>query len=426
MPRATTTTPGGAAQARRRSRGGATSARRRTDFGVWAAIKGLLNSPLADYYLLAASAVLLVVFGLTMVTSASSVYAYINTGDAWYYAKRQIVFAALGGALAWWISRRALPALRMLGFGAMIISAFLLIATLAMGTTVNGNKSWLTFGSALAIQPSEFAKLAIIVWGADVLGKRSKSLDQPARVLFPFTAYAGLLILLVVFQHDMGTAVVMAGILIAMLWVVGFPIRILGGVGSLAVLGGIGLVASSGNRQHRIAQFFHGEDATAQSMQSLYGIAAGGWFGRGLGKARQKWGYLPEAHTDFVFAILGEELGLFGTLTVVALFCVLGFAGLRCAMRSDMLFCRMAAAGCTAWLVIQALMNLFVVVHLLPVTGVPLPFVSYGGSALLANLMAVGVLLACARQEPQARALLARRPGARAPRLTTVVDGGRA
>ena len=231
----------------------------------------------------------------------------------------------------------------------------------------------------------------MIVWGADVLARKQKLLDQPEHLLVPFLPVSGLLILLVVFQGDAGTAVVMAGIVAGVLWVVGAPLRVLGALAAAGGLGVVGLFVTTPVRMRRLAAFL---DPTPdvngindQANAGMFAIASGGWWGLGLGASRQKWGSLPEAHTDFIFAVLGEEFGLFGSLVVLALIGLLGYAGIRIALRSDDPFIRYAAAGVTTWFMVQALFNLAVVLRLLPIAGVPLPLVSYGGSALIANLL---------------------------------------
>jgi cell division protein FtsW len=279
----------------------------------------------------------------------------------------------------------------------------------------------------LQLQPSEFAKLAMIVWAADVLARKDKLLDQPKHLLVPFLPVTGLLIMLVVFQGDAGTAVVMAGIVAGVLWIVGAPMRIFASIGIVGLLGVVFLFVTSPNRMTRLFAFLNPtadqSGANLQSTVAMQGIASGGWWGVGLGASRQKWGSLPEAHTDFIFAVIGEELGLFGSLAVLGLFLVLGFAGLRIASRSDDKFSRYLAAGITSWFMVQALINLGVVLRLLPIAGVPLPLLSYGGSALMSNLIAVGVLITCARNEPAARKALDRTPKPMRPEMTTVVDG---
>jgi cell division protein FtsW len=294
--------------------------------------------------------------------------------------------------------------------------------------TINGNRNWLQLGSPmLQLQPSEFAKLAMIIWAADVLARKDKLLDQPKHLLIPFLPVTGLMILLVVFQGDAGTAVVMAGIVAGVLWIVGAPMRIFVTIGTLGVVGVVGLFVTSPNRMGRLAAFLNPTADTAganlQSTVAMRGIASGGWWGVGLGASREKWGSLPEAHTDYIFAVIGEELGLFGSLAVLGLFLVLGYAGLRIALRSDDKFHRYLAAGVTSWFMVQTLINLGVVLRLLPVAGVPLPLLSYGGSALMANVIAVGALVACARNEPAARRVLSRAPQPARPEMTTVVDG---
>ncbi len=205
--------------------------------------------------------------------------------------------------------------------------------------------------------------------------------------------------------------------------------RIFVALAAVGVAGVIALFATSANRMARLFAFLNpGAEASGANLQTtvaMHAIASGGWWGLGLGASRQKWGALPEAHTDFIFAVIGEELGLFGSLMVLVLFLVLGYAGIRIALRSTDNFCRYAAAGITAWFIVQALINLGVVLRLLPIAGVPLPLMSYGGSALLANLIAIGVLINCARREPDALALLAAHRETRRPAMTTVVDSRR-
>ena len=352
-------------------------------------------------------------------------------GDAYYFVKRQAVFLVLGFVVAWWLSRRSPSQLRAMGWAALILAVLLLVATFTpLGVVVSGNRNWLQIPglSFFRIQPSEFAKVAMIIWGADIFARRDRELDEPLKILVPYVPVCLLLAGLVALEHDLGTSIVMLGIMLAVLWFAGIPLRLLVGLLATAAAAVGLLVLTSGNRMARIFFFLNptdGQDGmNAQSLSSMYALASGGWWGRGLGNSRQKWGALAEAHTDFVFAILGEELGLIGALVVVALFVVLGLVGIRIALRSDNPFSRLAAAGVTAWLMIQATINLFVVLRLLPVIGVPLPFISYGGAALLTNLMAIGVLLACARNEPDARRVLQRRKG-KMPKLTTIVDGGR-
>jgi cell division protein FtsW len=390
-------------------------------------LRSVLDRPLTSYHLVLGAVSLLLIVGLMMVLSASSVSAYVNFDDSYFYVKRQAVFLVVGLVAALVVMKMPLSTLRMLSWVGIAIAAVLLVLTYTpLGREVNGNRNWLYLGSSLfQIQPAEFAKVAMIVWGADVLARKQRLLDQPKHLLVPYLPVSGLLILLVLFQGDAGTAVVMAAIVAGVLWIVGAPLRVLGALAGAGALGVVAIFVSSPVRMRRLAAFL---DPTAdlngandQANAGMFAIASGGWWGVGLGASRQKWGGLPEAHTDFIFAVLGEEFGLFGSLVVLALFLVLGYAGIRIATRCDDPFARYAAGGVTIWFLVQALINLAVVLRLLPIAGVPLPLVSYGGSSLVANLLAVGVLLGCARREPDARALLKQRSRHSRPRVSTVV-----
>ena len=390
-------------------------------------LRSMLDRPLTSYHLVLGSVALLIIVGLMMVLSASSVNAYLSFDDSYFYVKRQLIFLGVGVLGAFTIMKLAPSTLRMLSWFGVALAAILLILTYTpLGISVNGNRNWLYLGSSLfSIQPAEFAKLAMIVWGADLLARKYRLLDQPKHLLVPFLPVSVVLILLVLFQGDAGTAVVMAVIAAGMLWVVGAPLRVLLALGSAGLAGVIAIFVTSPVRMRRLAAFLDpGLDlngANDQANAGMFAIASGGWWGVGLGASRQKWGSLPEAHTDFIFAVLGEEFGLFGSLVILAMIGILGYAGVRIAMHADDLFVRYAAGGITTWFMVQALINLAVVLRLLPIAGVPLPLVSYGGSALIANLLAVGVLLACARREPEARKLLARKAMRPRPRMSTVV-----
>ena len=346
---------------------------------------------MTSYHLVLGATALLLIVGVMMVLSASSVNAYLNTGDSYYYVKRQLIFLGAGLVGMVVIAKLPPPTLRPLSWFGMALAALLLILTYTpLGISVNGNRNWLYLGSeSFALQPAEFAKLAMIIWGADLLASKQRLLDRPKHLLVPFLPVTGILILLVLFQGDAGTAVVMAAIVVGMLWIVGAPVRVLAALGAAGVAGVIAIFVTSPVRMRRLAAFL---DPTAdlngandQANSGLFAIASGGWWGVGLGGSRQKWGSLPEAHTDFIFAVLGEEFGLFGSLVVLALFGVLGYAGVRIASRSDDPFSLHAAGGVTCWFMVQGLINLAVVLRLLPIAGVPLPLVSYGGSALIAE-----------------------------------------
>jgi cell division protein FtsW len=390
-------------------------------------LRSMLDRPLTSYHLVLGSVALLLIVGIMMVLSASSVNAYLTHGDSYFYVKRQVIFLGVGVLGAFTIMKLPQSTLRLLSwFGVGIATVLLILTYTPLGISVNGNRNWLYLGSSLfSIQPAEFAKLAMILWGADVLARKYRLLDQPKHLLVPFLPVSGILVLLVLFQGDAGTAVVMAVIATGILWIVGAPLRVLLALASTGVAGVIGIFVTSSVRMRRLAAFLDptldADGANHQANAGMFAIASGGWWGVGLGASRQKWGSLPEAHTDFIFAVLGEEFGLCGSLVVLAMIGILGYAGIRIAMRADDLFVRYAAAGITTWFMVQALINLAVVLRLLPIAGVPLPLLSYGGSALVANLLAVGVLLACARREPEARQLLAKKAMRPRRRMTTVV-----
>lgn len=401
------------------------SGRRRSLVVQW------LAHPQASYYLVLVPSVLLLALGLMMVLSASSVYAEVRFGNAYYFVTRQVVFLVLGGALAWWLSRTTPRRLKMLGWVAIVGTLVLQVLTFtALGFENNGNRNWVEFGTSLfRLQPSEFGKLAIVLWGADLLARKRKLLEQPKHLLIPFVPVSTLLIGLVVLQSDLGTGMVMGSLVLAVLWLVGANWKVLGSLVGFVALLVAGLVAASPHRMGRILGFLDQDldplGVNHQPIKAMFALASGGWWGLGLGASRQKWGGLVESHTDYVLAVIGEELGLVGTLVVLALFLVLGYAGFRIALRSDIRFCRYLSSGITAWFMIQALVNIAVVLRMVPVLGVPLPLLSYGGSALLANLCALGMLLACARQEPEARSFTTRKRRRATPTVTTVVPARR-
>jgi cell division protein FtsW len=302
-------------------------------------LQAVLDRPLTSYHLVLGSSSILVALGLMMVLSASSVSAFVSFDDAYYYVKRQSMFLVMGVIGAFALARVPHHALRVLGWLGLALATVLLILTYtALGFESGGNRNWIDLGFT-SIQPSEFAKLAMIIWGADVLARKDKLLDQPRHLLIPYLPVCVILILLVVFQGDAGTAVVMGSIMVGVLFIVGTPVRVLAALGFCAIGGVVTLFVTSPVRMRRLAAFL---DPTAdlngandQANAGMWAIASGGWWGQGLGGSRQKWGGLPVAHSDFIFAVIGEELGLFGSLIVLALFLVLGYAGLRIAIRSD-------------------------------------------------------------------------------------------
>ena len=386
--------------------------------------KALAASPMAPFYFIVASVTVLVLVGSLMVLSASSVLAQATEDGPYYFIIRQLQFLVVGVAAAVVLSRLKPDHLRRLAWPAWTLAVVLLILVAVMGADINGNRNWLAFGR-FQFQPSEFAKLALVVWCGAVFHIKRGRLHEPAQLAIPLVPLGGLILALVLAGRDLGTGLIIGAILVMVLFFVGTSMRVLVPLGALA-LGLVGLlVYGSGNRMDRISIFLNPEsntDLSSQPMAALYGLASGGWWGLGLGASKQKWGGLKTgAHTDYIFAVIGEELGLFGVLLIIALFALLGWAGLEVAIRSDAMFNKVVAAGITGWFLVQAVINIFVVLHLLPVLGVPLPFVSYGGSALLSSLMGVGVLLALARDTPEARAFIASRSRKARPRMTSVM-----
>ncbi|MFI5731476.1 putative lipid II flippase FtsW [Kribbella sp. NPDC051587] len=376
------------------------------------AIREVLDRPLTSYHILLGATGLLLVLGLLMVLSASSVLSLRANGNSYTIFVRQLIWVGVGLPMAYVASRMTPRHFRMLAYLALLGAVFLLVLTYVpgLGKGVKGNNNWLTLGGPLQIQPSEFAKLALVMWCADLYARKQKLLTQWKHLLVPMIPVCGLVIALVVGQHDLGTSLVLMAIMIGMIWVVGAPTRLF-----VATITAVGLfatyfVTTASHRLDRVTSFMNPmADPTAigwQAYHSFYALSTGGWWGVGIGNSRQKWGNLPEAHTDFIFSVIGEELGLFGSLTVLALFLTLAYAGCRIATRNTDPFVRYAAAGITVWIMAQTLVNLGAVIGLLPIVGIPLPLLSYGGSALLPTLIAIGMLLSFAKVEPGAQAAL--------------------
>ncbi len=383
-----------------------------------AAVRRTAERPLTSYYLLLGASAMLLAIGLMMVLSASSVYSYENyRGSSYYVFIKQLTWVAIGLPAAWLASRMNRRFLRLLAWPSVLVAVVLLALTqTSLGFAVNGNRNWLRLGP-LTVQPSEIAKLAIVLWSSDVYAKKEKLLANPWHALLPVAPVVGMVSLLVIFQHDLGTALVLFAILLGMLWVVGVPARLFGIALSLVGVVAFYLAASNSERRGRLTSFidpFKDFQGTGwQAGHGLLGMSSGGIFGKGLSASQQKWGNLPEAHTDFIFAVLGEELGLVGTLLVLALFGALAYAAVRLALNTADPFVRYLTAGVTIWLMGQMIINIGMVLALLPVIGIPLPLVSYGGSALVPTLVALGLLVGFARAEPEAALALRHRRGER-------------
>jgi len=375
-----------------------------------------LESPLAAYYLVLGSTVALVIIGLVMVLSSSSVESLRETKlhSSYTFFTKQALFAGVGLPLAWAASRLTPVVWRRLSWLMLVGALGLLALVPIIGVSVNGNQNWIVVGG-LTLQPSEFAKLALLVWGAAVLSAKQPLLHLVPHALVPVVPVAVVMLGLVLVGRDLGTALVLMGIVFGLLLVAGAPGRAFvlvlgGGVAAVALL-----VATSPNRVGRISAWFTGDadylGLDWQPMHGAFALATGGWWGVGLGASKEKWFWLPEAHNDFIFAIIGEELGLPGTLAVLGLFALLGVGLMRLVAVSDDLFVKIATGGVLLWVIGQALVNIGAVLGMLPVIGLPLPLVSSGGSALVMTMVALGMVLGFARRVPGAPEALTARAG---------------
>ncbi|MGE9809008.1 MULTISPECIES: putative lipid II flippase FtsW [unclassified Janibacter] len=388
-----------------------------------AAVRERLESPVTTYYLLLSVTSILVSFGLIMVLSASMIVSLKEDGSSFTIFLSQLQFAVIGAVAMYWAAGRSIAFWKKLAVPALagaIVLQLLVFTPLGMG--YQGNRNWLDFGVA-SVQPSELGKIALVLFGAAMLARKQRLLGDIRHALIPFVfPAAGLVLLLVMLGHDLGTAMVLASIVVGMLFAAGVSLRwFLVGSGVLVALGLVAARTSS-NRMERISiwldrslcnptsdpELYYG--ICRQPLHGRYALADGGWWGVGLGASREKWQWLSEPHNDFIFAIIGEELGLPGTLLILGLFAVLVLACNRIVARTDDFFVRIATAGILTWIVVQAIINIGAVIGLLPVIGVPLPFVSSGGSSLITTMLASGILLSFARREPGCEAALAARP----------------
>jgi len=386
---------------------GATAPRAPSRLGQW-------NSAVTSYYLLVGASMLLLVLGLVMVLSSSSVESLASGESPYAVFFSQAQYALMGLPLMWVASRIRPATYQRLAWPLLGVGLFaqLLVYT-PLGRGKGGNTGWIFVGGFSA-QPSEALKLALVVWLGMILARKQPLFDDWKHAAVPALPVAAGAVGMVLLGHDLGTAIIMLILVAGALFVAGVPMRIFAGAGIAAAVGVALLATVSQSRVDRIMNWFTGEcDVTAGCYQTMHGmqaLATGGWFGLGLGQSREKWSYLPEAHNDFIFAIIGEELGLIGTLLVLALFCLLAFAMFRVIARHRDPFAQVVTGGVAAWIIGQALVNMGVVVGLLPVIGVPLPLVSAGGSALITTLVALGVVISFARTEPGAAEALAARP----------------
>lgn len=375
-------------------------------------IDAVLRRPLASFHLIVTLTVILTVFGLVMVLSASSVEGYSKSGSAYGLFTTQVVFAILGTVLFYVALRIPVRFMRRLAVPSIFVTTLLLALVLipGVGTESQGAQRWFVVGG-LSIQPSELVKLALCVWGAHLLSARLRDHASLKELLVPLVPVAMLICTLIILEPNLSTTITIAIIVGTLLWFAGLHLKVF----AIFVVSGaamaIVLAMVEGYRSERVQSFLGNIDdpqgAGYQARQARYALANGGLFGQGLGQSRAKWNYLPNAHNDFIFAIIGEELGLLGGLLVIGLFVLLAFVGLRIALRAVDPFLRMMTATITVLISAQALINIGYVIGLLPVTGIQLPLLSAGGTSTFTVLVMLGLLANAARHEPEAVAALA-------------------
>jgi cell division protein FtsW len=369
-----------------------------------------------DLALLAGSAGFLMVVGLAMVLSAGSVSAAQGYGgNSFWYFQRQVLYAAVGIGAAVFVARLRPSIWKVAGLPVLLgaMALMLIAAHPSSGTSLYGASRWIDLGP-LTVQPSELAKLGLVAVAAAIVTNKWSRLDEPLQLVFPLGVIVGLVSMLGLAQRDLGTTVILCGLVLVILFAAGVRLRY------LALAGGAGLTAAMlliVGETYRRTRFFDAwlnpwADARGNGYQLIQGLIAmgsGGWFGTGLGTSRAKWDFLPNAHSDFIYAVIGEELGLLGALAVLIAFGVLIYAGIRIALHARGTFERLLGAGIIGWIGLQAIINMGAVTGLLPITGVPLPLVSFGGTALVVTLIGIGMLASIARDAARA----GRRPAAR-------------
>ena len=384
-----------------------------TDWLRPAAVAGrsFLDKPYTSLQLMLLAGVGLLVFGVMMAAS-TTISASLQQGShqtMWSQLTKEVEFLVLGLPL-FWVAMRLPPRIyQKLAYPILLLGILALLGVLipGVGLRINSASRWILIGP-LQFQPSEFVKLAILLWGADLLTRKQQlgTLTRARHLFIPLVPMFGLVCAMIMLEPDLGTTLCFLLILLGLLWTVGTPVRYF--VAIVALIGGA-VTAMSYLEPYRLERltsftdpFKYSQHGGYQAVQGLYALASGGVFGYGLGAGPSKYGLLPNASTDYVFAVIGEELGLIGCVVVLALFALFAFTGLRISRRSDDPFARLAAGGATVWLTGQAVINIGYVTGLLPVTGIPLPFISAGGTSLLATALVFGMLVSFARHEPEA------------------------
>ncbi|WP_372509742.1 putative lipid II flippase FtsW [Mycobacterium alsense] len=374
-------------------------------FGAW------LGRPMTSFHLIIAVAGLLTTLGLIMVLSASGVRSYGADGSAWVIFGKQVLWTVIGLVGAYLAMRVSVGFIRRVAFTGYLVTIILLVLVLVpgIGNLANGSRKWFVV-AGFSMQPSELAKIAFAIWGAHLLAARRMERASLREMLIPLVPAAVIALALIVAQPDLGQTVSLGIILLALLWYAGLPLRVF--VTSLLAVfvAGAILAMSAGYRSERVRSWMNPEtdpqDTGYQARQAKFALAHGGIFGDGLGQGVAKWNYLPNAHNDFIFAIIGEELGFIGAFGLLALFGLFAYTGMRIARRSADPFLRLLTATTTMWILGQAFINIGYVIGVLPVTGIQLPLISAGGTSTAATLFMIGMMANAARHEPEAVAAL--------------------
>jgi cell division protein FtsW len=377
----------------------------RTRFGAW------LGRPMTSFHLIIAVSALLTTLGLIMVLSASGVYSYDQDGSPWVVFAKQVLWTVIGLVAFYVALRMPVQMMRSLAFSGFALTIVLLILVLipGIGKEANGSRGWFVV-AGFSMQPSELAKIAFAIWGAHLLAARRLEHASLREMLIPLVPAAVIALALIVAQPDLGQTVSLGIILLGLLWYAGLPLRVF--VSSLfaVVLSAAVLAMAEGYRSARVQSWLNpGADAQGsgyQARQARFALANGGVFGDGLGQGSAKWNYLPNAHNDFIFAIIGEELGFVGASGLLCLFGLFAYTGMRIARRSVDPFLRLLTSTATLWVMGQVFINVGYVVGLLPVTGLQLPLISAGGTSTATTLLMIGVMANAARHEPEAVATL--------------------
>ncbi|MCU1509769.1 MAG: ftsW [Glaciihabitans sp.] len=374
------------------------------------AVQHIFGAESSNYFLLLGTTLFLVAFGLVMVLSSSAVTAYIATGDSFSQFLKQGFYALIGIPLMLVASRIPPSFWKKWAWAAIGLGiALQLLVFTPLGWGTGGNQNWIKIG-AFTAQPSETVKLALVVWLAWVITTKQHLFHDWKHIALPIAPVAGLAIGLVLLGNDLGTAAIMLAIVIGALFYSGVRLRVIGVAITMIALIGFAFASLSNSRTARVHAWLSGcsdpsqmVDSCWQSVHGWWAMASGGVLGSGLGESRAKWKWLPAADNDFIFAIIGDELGLIGAIVVLALFVVLAIGFVRVIRSSHDPFARLVTSGVMIWIIGQAFVNIAVVLGLLPVLGVPLPLISAGGSALITSLLAMGVVLSFARHRPESR-----------------------